>query len=140
MNDLKKKKRTVSRSNQNKSTLTPKQQKAILVLIHFHLLVVLRKMLPKERPLYLKLLWGVNSEQKNFVLQENESRDINVSLHIFILFSNPHLFQWNNFSATELTNFLTMMNKEEENHLAAIRSKYYNYKNDLIKLIKAKGG
>jgi len=32
------------------------------------------------------------------------------------------------------------MNKEEENHLAAIRSKYYNYKNDLIKLIKAKGG
>ena len=36
-------------------------------------------MLPNERPLFLRLLWGVNNEEKSFVLQENETREINVS-------------------------------------------------------------
>lgn len=41
--------------------------------------VILRKMLPRERPLLLRLLWGESNSEKEFLLQENETRDIEVS-------------------------------------------------------------
>jgi len=81
--------------------------------------VILRKMIPKERPLFLRLLWGNNTD-RSFILQENESRDIN----------------WNAFSVTELQNFKILMDKEEETKKQEVRLNYAMCKQHMMLEIK----
>ncbi|CAK8689073.1 unnamed protein product [Clavelina lepadiformis] len=78
--------------------------------------VILRKMLPRERPLFLRLLWGVgNSDKRGFILQENESRDIH----------------WESFSVAELQMFIKILDKEENDYISDIKRKYKNKSQDI---------
>nr|CAB3265452.1 ras association domain-containing protein 5-like [Phallusia mammillata] len=82
--------------------------------------VILRKMLPKERPLFLRLLWGNgSSEKKGFILQENESRDIH----------------WESFSVGELQMFIKILDKEENDYITEIKCKYKNRSQDIRQAI-----
>ncbi|XP_078488590.1 uncharacterized protein LOC100175967 [Ciona intestinalis] len=78
--------------------------------------VILRKMLPRERPLFLRLLWGNgNSDKRGFILQENESRDIH----------------WESFSIAELLMFIKILDKEENDYITEIKRKYKNKETDI---------
>uniref|UniRef100_H2Z764 Ras-associating domain-containing protein n=1 Tax=Ciona savignyi TaxID=51511 RepID=H2Z764_CIOSA len=78
--------------------------------------VILRKMLQRERPLFLRLLWGNgNNDRRGFILQENESRDIH----------------WESFSIAELLMFIKILDKEEGDYIAEIKRKYRNKAQDI---------
>lgn len=104
-----------------------------------------RKLSDDERPLRLRLSSGPNEKVLSFVLKENETGDVNVSikltqdhknitLHCFLrpfftlhtliqLFSPPSL-QWHAFSMPELKNFLRILQREEEEHIKQIVQRY----------------
>jgi len=87
--------------------------------------VILRKLLPRERPLLLRLLWGNGKDKvRNFILQENESRDI----------------QWESFSMGELQMFIKILEKEENDYIQEIKKKYRHKEEDIKKAIQEKGG
>ncbi|XP_014344164.1 ras association domain-containing protein 1 [Latimeria chalumnae] len=70
--------------------------------------VYLRKLSDEERPLYLRLLAGPNEKTLSFVLKENETGEVN----------------WDAFSMPELSNFLRILQREEEEHVKQILQKY----------------
>ncbi|XP_071961135.1 ras association domain-containing protein 1-like isoform X2 [Antedon mediterranea] len=69
---------------------------------------LIRRLGDQECPLFLCLSWGGDNGMKRFLLQENETGQI----------------LWENFSNAELTNFLMMLDKEQEDHIAEIRHRY----------------
>ncbi|XP_043222214.1 ras association domain-containing protein 1 homolog isoform X3 [Amphibalanus amphitrite] len=75
--------------------------------------VKMRRLADSERPLELALSWSHHGVvNKKFVLQENDTGDI----------------LWDNFTLPELNNFLTMLNKEEEDYKRRVRQKYTEMK------------
>ncbi|XP_039262949.2 ras association domain-containing protein 5-like [Styela clava] len=90
--------------------------------------IILRKMMTRERPLFLRLLWGDGSTQQHaFILQENESREI----------------QWESFSLPELLTFLKILEKEQNDHITCIKVKFDSRRQDIVRAMdyqKKKGG
>eukprot|EP00794_Sanderia_malayensis_P007451 gene7451-8273_t len=82
----------------------------------------LRKMDAEEHPLVLSLLWESEHEAKSFSLQENERGEI----------------LWEAFEMPELQNFLTFLNREEEEMMSQIRKKYEDQKRVLQEVIDLK--
>ena len=87
-----------------------KNQKVILSRIH-----------DQECPLKIALDW-LNSDEKQFVLQENDDADVN----------------WNNFQLPELLNFLKILDSEEQQHVQQVKNKYKALTEELEKLINYK--
>ncbi|XP_078678260.1 ras association domain-containing protein 1-like isoform X2 [Branchiostoma floridae x Branchiostoma belcheri] len=78
---------------------------------------VLMRVLPDtEEPLHLSLRWGPNNTTHEFVLQENE-------------FTGE--IMWDAFSLPELHNFLTILDREEDEHLRQVMDRYNTYKEKL---------
>lgn len=69
--------------------------------------IVLSKLPDLEYPLKIALDW-LDSDEKQFVLQENDTADVN----------------WNNFQLPELQNFLKILDNEERSHLQQLKNKY----------------
>ncbi|XP_063071527.1 ras association domain-containing protein 1-like [Engraulis encrasicolus] len=70
--------------------------------------VYLRKLSDDERPLHLRLLAGPNEKVLSLVLKENETGEVN----------------WDAFSSPELSNFLRILKREEEEHVKQIILRY----------------
>ncbi|XP_031549895.1 ras association domain-containing protein 5-like isoform X3 [Actinia tenebrosa] len=85
--------------------------------------VILRRMSDVEKPLMLRLLWGGADIKHSFSLQENETGDI----------------VWEVFSTPELENFVKILEKEEEEHIAMVREKYRIFKEKLQQEMKELG-
>lgn len=83
--------------------------------------VVLSKMHDLEYPLKIALDW-YDSEEKSFVLQENDTADIN----------------WEDFQLPELQAFLKILDREEQAHKQQVKNKYKNLKDEIEKLINYK--
>ncbi|MEQ2190567.1 hypothetical protein XENOCAPTIV_000029 [Xenoophorus captivus] len=98
-----------------------------------------------ERPLRLRLNAGPNEKVLSFVLKENETGEVNVSVASakgnqikaiptiplnLIDLSYGHLcssflfLQWHAFSMPELKNFLLILQREEEEHVKQIVQRY----------------
>lgn len=73
--------------------------------------VFMRKMVDEDKPLFLCLSWVSASGNKRFELRENETGVI----------------EWEAFTVPELQNFLRILDKEEEEYIQAVRSKYVKY-------------
>nr|XP_057928891.1 ras association domain-containing protein 1-like isoform X2 [Doryrhamphus excisus] len=73
-----------------------------------HEQVYIRKMSDNERPLPLRLSAGPSEKLLSFVLKENETGEVN----------------WYAFSTPELSNFLRILQREEEEHVKQIIQKY----------------
>lgn len=97
-------------------------------------LVYMRKLRDDECPLYLRLCAGPSEKVMSLVLKENETGDINVRTHNFLLqrlYTQPVLMwnlsfspQWDAFSFPELCNFLRILKREEEEHVRQIVRRY----------------
>jgi len=70
--------------------------------------VYLRKLSDDERPLHLRLCAGPNEKLLSLVLKENETGEVN----------------WDAFSSPELSNFLRILKREEEEHVKQIILRY----------------
>lgn len=55
----------------------------------FYLSVYLRKLPDDEQPLRLRLLAGPSEKALSFVLKENETGEVNVSMHIDRTYETP---------------------------------------------------
>lgn len=100
--------------------------------------VYIRKLSDNERPLRLRLASGPNEKVLSFVLKENETGEVNVSVtwvckkgipdYVFcFIFSFVFVFlfpQWHAFSMPELKNFLRILQREEEEHIKQIVQRY----------------
>ncbi|XP_030633232.1 ras association domain-containing protein 1 [Chanos chanos] len=67
-----------------------------------------RKLSDDERPLRLRLCAGPSEQVLSFVLKENETGEVN----------------WDAFSLPELSNFLRILQREEEDHVRQIAQRY----------------
>ncbi|KAK2862074.1 hypothetical protein Q5P01_001607 [Channa striata] len=70
--------------------------------------VFMRKLSDDECPLYLRLCAGPSEKVLSLVLKENETGDVN----------------WDAFSFPELSNFLRILQREEEEHVRQIVKRY----------------
>ncbi|KAL2103094.1 hypothetical protein ACEWY4_002262 [Coilia grayii] len=73
------------------------------------------KLSEEEQPLFLRLLSGPNTDTLSFVLRERQTGEV----------------MWDAFSIPELQNFLRILEKEEQEHLAAITERYQAYRHRL---------
>lgn len=80
----------------------------------------MRRIHDHEKPLVLALMWC--GENKQFVLQENETEDI----------------VWEAFALAELSNFLKILDREEEEYLNQVRNKYHILHKKLQEAIEKK--
>ncbi|KAI1295851.1 Ras association domain-containing protein 5 [Halotydeus destructor] len=88
---------------------------------------VLKRIGDQDKPLRIALDW-LDSDEKRFVLQENDTADIN----------------WHAFALPELQNFLLILDKEEEEYANLIRDRYLWFKNEMnqvlnVKMIQSEG-
>lgn len=74
-----------------------------------------------EYPLKVALDW-LDSDEKQFVLQENDTADVN----------------WCAFQLPELQNFLKILDREEREHMQQVKNKYKALNDELEKLINYK--
>lgn len=82
---------------------------------------MLSKVPDLEYPLKIALDW-LDSDEKQFVLQENDTADVN----------------WDNFQLPELFTFLKILDREEQAHLQQVKNKYKTLSEELEKLINYK--
>jgi len=82
---------------------------------------LLKRIGDQDRPLRIALEW-LDSEEKKFVLQENDTADI----------------AWDAFALPELNNFLMILKKEEEEHVQQLILRYRVYKEELDNVIRLK--
>jgi hypothetical protein len=82
---------------------------------------VLKRIGDEDFPLKLALEW-LDSDDKKFVLQENDTADIN----------------WNAFQLPELKNFLRILEREELEHLAQVKDRYAWYRNEMDSVLAVK--
>ena len=68
-----------------------------------------RRLRRYEEPLVLQLLWGGDNSNMTFCLQENQEDEA---------------FPWEEFSVPELQNFLRIVDMEEQQNIARVRSLY----------------
>lgn len=83
--------------------------------------VILSKINEMDYPLKIALDW-LDSDDKQFVLQENDTADVN----------------WDNFHLPELFNFLKILDREEREHMQTVKNKYKALKEEIEKLINYK--
>lgn len=82
---------------------------------------VLSRIGDNEHPLRIALEW-LDSEDKQIVLQENDTADVN----------------WDEFQLPELNNFLKILDREEKEHFDQVKVKYEVLRAELEKLITYK--
>ena len=82
---------------------------------------LLKRIGDQDKPLRIALDW-LDSDDKKFVLQENDTADI----------------AWDAFALPELNNFLVILQKEEEEHVQQLVFRYKTYKDQLENLIQIK--
>lgn len=64
------------------------------ILFVYLLLVYVRKLSDEERPLRLRLCSGPSEKVLSFVIKENETGEVNVSLIIFYILYPMNYMQW----------------------------------------------
>uniref|UniRef100_A0A8C4QZW4 Uncharacterized protein n=1 Tax=Eptatretus burgeri TaxID=7764 RepID=A0A8C4QZW4_EPTBU len=77
--------------------------------------VSLYRLADADVPLSLQLRAGLESSPRSFVVQENEYGDV----------------LWEAFSLPELSNFLHILTREEEEQLERLKGRYENYREQL---------
>lgn len=86
-----------------------------------HQKTVLSRLHDLEYPLKIALDW-LDSDEKQFVLQENDTADVN----------------WELFSEPELLNFLRILDHEEKQHVQQVKTKYKALNEEISKLVNYK--
>ncbi len=84
-------------------------------------LTVLKRIGDHEKPLHIQLECDEDIEEKQFVLQENDTADI----------------AWDAFEIPELNNFLKILDREEKEHLTQVIIRYKLLKEAINKIIEA---
>ena len=82
---------------------------------------LLKRIGDQDKPLRIALDW-LDSDDKKFVLQENDTADI----------------AWDAFALPELNNFLVILKREEEEHVQQVKTKYRAMKDCIANLIAVK--
>lgn len=82
---------------------------------------LLKRIGDQDKPLRIALEW-LDSDDKKFVLQENDTGDI----------------AWDAFALPELNNFLMILKREEEEHVLQVKLKYNSVKAELNSALEFK--
>lgn len=82
---------------------------------------LLKRIGDQDRPLKIALDW-LDSDEKRFVLQENDTADI----------------AWDAFALPELKNFLRILEREENEHIVQLKDKYSWMRNELLHVLNVK--
>ncbi|XP_028652529.1 ras association domain-containing protein 5 isoform X2 [Erpetoichthys calabaricus] len=85
---------------------------------------LVQKLPMQEHPLVLRLNAGPDASKLTFVLKENESQEV----------------EWHAFSVPELQNFLTILEKEEQDRIKQVHAKYDRYRRKLKKALEEAEG
>ncbi|KAG2467924.1 IKKE kinase, partial [Polypterus senegalus] len=85
---------------------------------------LVQKLPMQEHPLVLRLDAGPDASKLTFVLKENESQEV----------------EWHAFSVPELQNFLTILEKEEQDRIKQVHAKYDRYRRKLKKALEEAEG
>ncbi|EHB11036.1 Ras association domain-containing protein 5 [Heterocephalus glaber] len=100
------------------------QKFALFKRIHKDGQVLFQKLSVADCPLYLRLLAGPDTDVLSFVLKENETGEV----------------EWDAFSIPELQNFLTILEKEEQDKLQQVRNKYTEFRQKLEEALRESQG
>ncbi|KAG8518104.1 Ras association domain-containing protein 5 [Galemys pyrenaicus] len=86
--------------------------------------VLFQKLSAADCPLYLRLLAGPDTDVLSFVLKENEMGEV----------------EWDAFSIPELQNFLTILEKEEQDKIQQVQKKYNKFRQKLEETLRGSQG
>ncbi|XP_003410320.2 ras association domain-containing protein 5 isoform X1 [Loxodonta africana] len=86
--------------------------------------VLFQKLSVADCPLYLRLLAGPDTDVLSFVLKENETGEV----------------EWDAFSIPELQNFLTILEKEEQDKIQQVQKKYDKFRQKLEEALRESQG
>lgn len=100
------------------------QKFALFKQIHKDGQVLFQKLSMADCPLYLRLLAGPDTDVLSFVLKENETGEV----------------EWDAFSIPELQNFLTILEKEEQDKIQQVQKKYDKFRQKLEEAVKGSQG
>uniref|UniRef100_A0A2K5R7Y4 Ras association domain-containing protein 5 n=1 Tax=Cebus imitator TaxID=2715852 RepID=A0A2K5R7Y4_CEBIM len=100
------------------------QKFALFKRIHKDGQVLFQKLSIADCPLYLRLLAGPDTEVLSFVLKENETGEV----------------EWDAFSIPELQNFLTILEKEEQDKIQQVQKKYDKFRQKLEEALRESQG
>lgn len=82
---------------------------------------VLKRIADNDNPLRIALDW-LDSDEKKFVLQENDTADI----------------AWDAFALPELQNFLLILEREEKEYVMQVRDRYMWLRNEMSQILQVK--
>ncbi|XP_058396169.1 ras association domain-containing protein 5 isoform X1 [Diceros bicornis minor] len=100
------------------------QKFALFKQIHKDGQVLSQKLSVADCPLYLRLLAGPDTDVLSFVLKENETGEV----------------EWDDFSIPELQNFLTILEKEEQDKIQQVQKKYDKFRQKLEEALRESQG
>ncbi|XP_066117609.1 ras association domain-containing protein 5 isoform X1 [Saccopteryx bilineata] len=100
------------------------QKFALFKRIHKDGQVLFQKLSVADCPLYLRLLAGPDTDVLSFVLKENETGEV----------------EWDAFSIPELQNFLTILEKEEQDKIQQVQKKYNKFRQKLQEALRESQG
>ncbi|XP_019061416.1 ras association domain-containing protein 5 isoform X1 [Fukomys damarensis] len=100
------------------------QKFALFKRIHKDGQVLFQKLSVADCPLYLRLLAGPDTDVLSFVLKENETGEV----------------EWDAFSIPELQNFLTILEKEEQDKIQQVQRKYNKFRQKLEEALRESQG
>ncbi|XP_028620522.1 ras association domain-containing protein 5 isoform X1 [Grammomys surdaster] len=100
------------------------QKFALFKQIHKDGQVLFQKLSIADCPLYLRLLAGPDTDVLSFVLKENETGEV----------------EWDAFSIPELQNFLTILEKEEQDKIHQLQKKYNKFRQKLEEALRESQG
>ncbi|CAO2636795.1 Ras association domain-containing protein 5, partial [Lemmus lemmus] len=98
------------------------QKFALFKRIHKDGQVLFQKLSIADCPLHLRLLAGPDTDVLSFVLKENETGE------------------WDAFSIPELQNFLTILEKEEQDKIHQVQKKYNKFRQKLEEALRESQG
>ncbi|KAM6165704.1 ras association domain-containing protein 5 isoform 1-T1 [Erethizon dorsatum] len=100
------------------------QKFALFKRVHKDGQVLFQKLSVADCPLYLRLLAGPDTDVLSFVLKENETGEV----------------EWDAFSIPELQNFLTILEKEEQDKIQQVQKKYKKFRQKLEEALRESQG
>lgn len=100
------------------------QKFALFKRIHKDGQVLFQKLSIADCPLHLRLLAGPDTDVLSFVLKENETGEV----------------EWDAFSIPELQNFLTILEKEEQDKIQQVQKKYNQFRQKLEEALRESQG
>ncbi|XP_055000477.1 ras association domain-containing protein 5 [Sorex araneus] len=100
------------------------QKFALFKRVHKDGQVLFQKLSVADCPLYLRLLAGPDTDVLSFVLKENETGEV----------------EWDAFSIPELQNFLTILEKEEQDKIQQVQKKYDKFRQKLEEALRGSQG